>query len=72
MLGKAPAEYCAWITDPDKWGGAIELSILSKWVDGRGQPDAQRRRLSCRRAIAAGGNAAECFWKTSVWCSAQE
>lgn len=30
VLGKSPVEYCAWIQHPDKWGGAIELSILSK------------------------------------------
>jgi hypothetical protein len=30
VLGKAPAEYCAWIRDPSRWGGAIELSILSR------------------------------------------
>jgi ubiquitin thioesterase OTU1 len=35
VLGKAPPEYCAWIQQPDKWGGAIELSILSKWVMGQ-------------------------------------
>lgn len=23
-------EYCAWILDQSKWGGAIELSILAK------------------------------------------
>lgn len=30
MLGKPTAEYAKWILDPSKWGGAIELSILSK------------------------------------------
>ncbi|PSC76056.1 Ubiquitin thioesterase OTU1 isoform A [Micractinium conductrix] len=30
VLGKEPAEYCRWIKDPSKWGGAIELSILSQ------------------------------------------
>ncbi|EFN51272.1 hypothetical protein CHLNCDRAFT_28255 [Chlorella variabilis] len=30
VLGKEPAEYCRWIKDPNKWGGAIELSILSR------------------------------------------
>ena len=33
VLGKAPVDYCAWIDDPHHWGGAIELSILSKWVE---------------------------------------
>ena len=28
-LGRAPAEYAAWITKPDTWGGEIELLILS-------------------------------------------
>lgn len=31
FLGKPNEEYCAWILDPEKWGGAIELSILSKY-----------------------------------------
>lgn len=30
FLGKNNAEYCKWITDPSKWGGAIELSILAR------------------------------------------
>jgi len=30
VLGKDPKEYAAWITDTRRWGGAIELSILSK------------------------------------------
>ncbi|XP_050219997.1 OVARIAN TUMOR DOMAIN-containing deubiquitinating enzyme 2 [Mercurialis annua] len=29
FLGKPNAEYCAWILDSEKWGGAIELSILA-------------------------------------------
>ncbi|KAK3025538.1 hypothetical protein RJ639_041016 [Escallonia herrerae] len=29
FLGKKNEEYCAWILDPEKWGGAIELSILA-------------------------------------------
>uniref|UniRef100_A0A7N0RB35 Ubiquitin thioesterase OTU n=1 Tax=Kalanchoe fedtschenkoi TaxID=63787 RepID=A0A7N0RB35_KALFE len=31
FLGKSNAEYCAWILDPEKWGGAIELSILAQY-----------------------------------------
>ncbi|KAE8686526.1 Detected protein of confused Function [Hibiscus syriacus] len=31
FLGKPNAEYCAWILDSDKWGGAIELSILADY-----------------------------------------
>mmetsp|Transcript_16465 Transcript_16465/g.22759 ORF Transcript_16465/g.22759 Transcript_16465/m.22759 type:complete len:371 (-) Transcript_16465:28-1140(-) len=31
VLGKSPEEYCKWILLPDKWGGAIELSILSDY-----------------------------------------
>lgn len=31
FLGKPNEEYCAWILDPKKWGGAIELSILSQF-----------------------------------------
>lgn len=30
VLGKDPVEYAQWIQDPNRWGGAIELSILSK------------------------------------------
>ena len=30
FLGKSPSDYARWIQDPSKWGGAIELSILSK------------------------------------------
>ncbi|KNA09092.1 hypothetical protein SOVF_156820 [Spinacia oleracea] len=29
FLGKKNEEYCSWILDSEKWGGAIELSILS-------------------------------------------
>ena len=32
FLERANDEYCAWILDESKWGGAIELAILSKWV----------------------------------------
>ncbi|KAK8941667.1 hypothetical protein KSP40_PGU010753 [Platanthera guangdongensis] len=31
FLGKSNDDYCAWITNPEKWGGAIELSILSEY-----------------------------------------
>lgn len=30
MLEKPPPEYAAWIQNPEKWGGEIELYILSK------------------------------------------
>ncbi|DBB01393.1 TPA: hypothetical protein ACH3X1_000060 [Trebouxia sp. C0004] len=30
FLGKSNAEYRAWILDPKKWGGAIELSIFAR------------------------------------------
>lgn len=30
FLGKPNAEYCRWIQDSQKWGGAIELAILSR------------------------------------------
>ena len=30
FLGKENAEYCKWILDKNHWGGAVELSILSK------------------------------------------
>lgn len=31
FLGKPNKDYCAWILDPEKWGGAIELSILADY-----------------------------------------
>ncbi|KAF7815826.1 ubiquitin thioesterase OTU1 [Senna tora] len=31
FLGKPNADYCAWILDSEKWGGAIELSILADY-----------------------------------------
>jgi hypothetical protein len=30
VLGKPPSEYCSWILDDSKWGGEIELYILSQ------------------------------------------
>ncbi|CAG2117001.1 unnamed protein product, partial [Medioppia subpectinata] len=31
LLGKPNREYCTWILNEEHWGGAIELSILSKY-----------------------------------------
>lgn len=31
VLGKSNDEYCSWIRRDDTWGGAIEVSILSKF-----------------------------------------
>ncbi|XP_017891210.1 ubiquitin thioesterase OTU1 [Ceratina calcarata] len=31
FLGRPNPEYCKWILKPESWGGAIELSILSKF-----------------------------------------
>uniref|UniRef100_A0A1D1XFV8 Ubiquitin thioesterase OTU n=1 Tax=Anthurium amnicola TaxID=1678845 RepID=A0A1D1XFV8_9ARAE len=31
FLGKPNHQYCEWILNPEKWGGAIELSILSEY-----------------------------------------
>lgn len=31
VLGRSNPDYCKWIMQPDSWGGAIELSILSKF-----------------------------------------
>jgi hypothetical protein len=33
VLGKDPLEYAMWIKDPKRWGGAIELSILSRRLE---------------------------------------
>ncbi|GAD99867.1 OTU-like cysteine protease, putative [Paecilomyces variotii No. 5] len=33
VLEKKPDDYCRWIQTEDAWGGAIELSILSKHFD---------------------------------------
>lgn len=35
VLGRAPANYCEWIRKDDAWGGAIELGILSKFLQVR-------------------------------------
>ncbi|XP_052782101.1 ubiquitin thioesterase OTU1-like [Mya arenaria] len=31
MLGKSNSDYCKWIMKADSWGGAIEISILTKY-----------------------------------------
>jgi len=31
ILGKPINEYCKWILDPNSWGGAIEIAILSNY-----------------------------------------
>lgn len=33
VLGSTPENYCRRIQDPDRWGGGIELSILSTIFD---------------------------------------
>lgn len=33
ILGLSPEQYCRSIVDPDRWGGGIELSILSSIFD---------------------------------------
>lgn len=33
VLGSSPSSYCLSIQDPDRWGGGIELSILSSIFD---------------------------------------
>ena len=33
ILGSPVAQYCRSIQDPDRWGGGIELSILSNVFD---------------------------------------
>ena len=33
FLGEDPAAYCAFITNPEKWGGEIEMSILSQYFE---------------------------------------
>ncbi|KAJ3341594.1 ubiquitin-specific protease otu1 [Gonapodya sp. JEL0774] len=30
VLGRDPSDYCRWIQEPNSWGGAVELSILSE------------------------------------------
>jgi ubiquitin thioesterase OTU1 len=29
-LGQSPKDYCAWLNNPDHWGGYIEMEILSR------------------------------------------
>lgn len=31
FLGKSNPDYCTWIRNADTWGGAIEVSILSRF-----------------------------------------
>lgn len=31
VLGKPNEDYCKWIRNPNSWGGAIEVSILSNY-----------------------------------------
>jgi len=31
VLGKPNKDYCEWIRNPNSWGGAIEVSILSNF-----------------------------------------
>ncbi|KAJ8378377.1 hypothetical protein AAFF_G00243350 [Aldrovandia affinis] len=59
VLGKSNKDYCAWIRRNDTWGGAIEVSVLSKFyqceicvvdtqtvrVDRFGEDAGQRRRV---------------------------
>lgn len=33
VLGSPPSQYCRSIQEPDRWGGGIELSILSSIFD---------------------------------------
>lgn len=33
FLAKSNLEYCQWIKNPDSWGGAIEISILSEFYE---------------------------------------
>ncbi|XP_028405706.1 ubiquitin thioesterase OTU1-like [Dendronephthya gigantea] len=33
FLGRSNKEYCEWISNPERWGGAIEISILSKYYE---------------------------------------
>ena len=32
VLGKSPADYASWIKNPQSWGGAIEMMILSDYL----------------------------------------
>ena len=32
VLGKSPGEYASWIKNPQSWGGAIEMMILSDYL----------------------------------------
>ncbi|XP_054752093.1 ubiquitin thioesterase OTU1-like [Lytechinus pictus] len=33
FLGKSNSMYCQWIKNPDSWGGAIEISILTEFYE---------------------------------------
>ena len=49
LLGKPNAEYCQWILKGESWGGAIEVSILSKYYAV--EIDVVGKRMVCPRGV---------------------
>ena len=66
FLGKPNADYCKWIQDKLRWGGAIELAILSRSV--RISPCKVNEQVSrlCRSALALPGRKS-CLDLMSIW-----
>jgi len=55
VLGSSPSAYCRSIQDPDRWGGGIELSILSSIFDIQiCTYDVQVGSYGCLQRISAG------------------
>ncbi|KAI8557596.1 hypothetical protein RHMOL_Rhmol04G0022000 [Rhododendron molle] len=65
FLGKPNEEYCTWILNPEKWGGAIELAILSDYY-GReiGAYDIQTSRCDLYGQMSPSDGAPEEFDQT--------
>ena len=53
FLGKPPAAYAEWVLQPESWGGAIELDILSKHCGVRIDAADGERLARCRLGFAA-------------------
>lgn len=69
FLGKSNAEYQCWILDSQKWGGAIELSILARWDPCTTSKEFLERKAphdkSCRIGHEQNSGAVSCLgWKT--------
>ncbi|RAL40998.1 hypothetical protein DM860_008696 [Cuscuta australis] len=65
FLGKPNQEYCEWIMNPDKWGGAIELSILAEYYSREiAAYDIQTTRCDLYGQVSAYRSIEKCFFGT--------